>query len=371
MRPAEFLLERYFARWEFDCKFNLCASGVEGWKMRELLALAEDEDRHAWDELALGYTETAGLPQLRAEIARRYDGLRPEHIHCFAGAEEAIYMLASSLIDADDHVVVVRPAYQSLFEIARAIGARVTEVWLREEDGWRLDPATIAKAMGPKTKLVVVNFPHNPTGATIDAATQGELVTLCERHGAYLLSDEVYRGLEHDEATRLPPAVTRSPRAFSLGAMAKSYGLPGLRIGWLAIRDAGVRQRAASLKDYGSMCNAAPSELLALIALKAEARVLARSREILQLNLARLRGFMTEHADRIAWAPPSGGVTAFPRLVGVGEIDAFCERLVRETGVLLLPGSKYGMPGAHVRIGLGRRDFAEGLDVLDRFLRST
>lgn len=368
MRPSEFLLERYFARWEFDCKYLLCASGVEGWRMRDLLALASDEDRAAWDELGLGYTEAAGLPRLREEIAHRYRGVGAAQIHCFAGAEEAIYMLVTSLVGAGDHVVVVRPAYQSLFEIARAAGARVSEVWLREADGWRLDLARIASELRPETRLVIVNFPHNPTGATIDRETQRALIAMCEQHGCYLLSDEVYRGLEHDEAARLPAAVTLSPRAFSLGAMAKSYGLPGLRIGWLVIRDEAVLQRAAALKDYGSMCNAAPSELLALIALRAEERVLARSQEILLPNLARLRAFMAASSDRIAWSPPSGGVTAFPRLIGVDDIDAFCERLVMQTGVLLLPGTKYGVPGAHVRIGMGRRDFGEGLARFGEFL---
>ncbi len=368
VRPADFALERYFARWEFACRHNLCASGIEGWAMRDLLALADDDARARWEALTLGYTETAGDPLLRAEIARRYDGHGADDVHCFAGAEEAIAMAVAAIVEPGDHVIAIRPAYQSLFELARARGADVSEVWLRPEDGWRLDPARVAAEVRPATKLVVVNFPHNPTGATIDRATQDALVGLVEARGLRLLSDEVYRGLELDPAARLPPGATRSSRVVSVGAMAKAYGLPGLRIGWLALRDVELRRRIGALKDYGSMCNAAPSELLALVALRAEARVLERSRSIVERNLPVLRGFMAARADRIAWTPPAGGVVAFPHLVDErADVDAFCERLVRTTGVLLLPGSTYGAP-RHFRLGFGRRDFADGLARLDAFL---
>jgi aspartate/methionine/tyrosine aminotransferase len=369
MRPTDFLLERFFARWEFACRYNLCASGIEGWSMHELLTLADDETARLWDRLVLGYTETAGHPLLRAEIARRYQGLTAEEIHCFAGAEEAIAMLVTAIVEAGDHVIVVRPAYQSLFELARARGAEVTELWLRPEEDYRFDPERVAAALRPSTRLCVVNFPHNPTGTTIDRATQARLVELTTRHGCWLLSDEVYRGLERTPEGSLPPGVTLGERVVSLGAMAKAYGLAGLRIGWLALRDLELRRRVASLKDYGSMCNAGPSELLALIALRAEERVLARSRAIVEGNLPALEGFMTAHAGRLAWARPSAGVTGFPRFVDEGiDVGGFCERLVQETGVLLLPGTTYGAAEPAFRIGFGRRDFAEGLERLDAFL---
>ncbi len=179
-RPSEFGLERYFATWEFSCRHLLCASGIEGWKMADVLALADPESRALWDQLSLGYTESAGHPLLRAEIATRYAGLDAEHIHCFAGAEEAIAMFIGAMVDAGDHVVVVRPAYQSLFELAKARGADLTEVWLRHENGFELDLAEVRRAMRPTTKLVVVNFPHNPTGISIGVSTQAELVRLAK-----------------------------------------------------------------------------------------------------------------------------------------------------------------------------------------------
>jgi aspartate/methionine/tyrosine aminotransferase len=365
----DFQLERYFARWEFGCKHLLCSSDLESWAMSELLAMADADSRTLWDKLTLGYTQSAGHPVLRAEIARRYAGMDADDIHCFAGAEEAIAMLITALVDPGQHVVVVRPAYQSLFEIARSRGAEVSEIWLRQETGFRLDFDALRAAMRPNTRMVIVNFPHNPTGISIDERSQVELVRLTDAHGAFLLSDEVYRGLEHDPASKLPAAVTLSRRAFSLGAMAKSYGLAGLRLGWLAIRDDAVRQRVAALKDYGSMCNSAPSEILALIALRAEARVMARGRAIVDTNLPLLKKFVDGNAHRLSWVPPTGGVTAFPRFRDDGfDVDAFCERLVRDTGVLLLPGSKYGVKAPHFRIGFGRRDFPTGLAVLERYL---
>ena len=367
MRITDFKLERYFARWEFKAPYLLCSSDLEGWRLGELLALADADGRERWERLSLGYTESSGLPALREEVARLYPGVGPEGVLTFAGAQEAVFILMNVLLGPGDHAVVTWPGYQSLYEVARAAGAEVSLLRLREEEGWRLDVEAVRRELRPNTKLIVANFPHNPTGAVPDARTWRELFALAEAHGAWVLSDEVYRFMEHDPRDTLPAGVELSPRGLSLGVMSKAFGLAGLRVGWLASRDTALLERCAAYKDYTSICNAAPSEVLALVALRAQERVLARGRDILAKNLALLDGFFARHPEHFHWVRPRGGSTAFPRLLGPLPVGAFCQTLVEKEGVLLLPGDVYDMPGNHFRLGLGRTNLPEALERLERF----
>jgi aspartate/methionine/tyrosine aminotransferase len=364
---ADFTLERYFARWEFAVRHVLCASDVEAYRLSELLPLADDDARQRWESLSLGYTESPGLPALRHEIATLYDGLDADDVITFAGAEEAVFLAMHAVLGPGDHAVVAWPAYQSLYEVARSIGADVTLVRLDPAD-WSLDVDAVAAAMRPTTRVIVVNSPHSPTGAQLTSDQLSRLAAVAELHGAWLFSDEVYRFLEH-AAPALPPAVALSPRALSLGVMSKAFGLAGLRIGWLAVRDRALRARLASLKDYTTICNAAPSEVLSLIALRARDRVLARSRGIVDSNLSVLDTFLAEHAERLSWVRPRAGSVCFPKLFGA-DIDTFADTLVQREGVLLLPASQFGYPGNNFRLGYGRTDMPQALEGLARHLRS-
>ncbi len=297
MHIADFALERYFARWEFAVRHVLCASDVEAYPLAELLALADDDSRRRWDSLSLGYTESLGLPALRDAIAALYRGLSGADVITFAGAEEGVFLAMHALLDAGDHVVVAWPAYQSLHEVARSIGASVTLVPLDPRD-WSLDVDAVAAAMRPNTRLIVVNSPHSPTGAQLSAEDQLRLLAIAELHGVHLFSDEVYRFLEHG-APPLAPAAECSERGVSLGVMSKAFGLAGLRIGWIATRDRALRARLASLRDYTTICNSAPSEILALIALRAQDRVLARTMRILRDNLTTLDDFFARNVDHV------------------------------------------------------------------------
>jgi aspartate/methionine/tyrosine aminotransferase len=364
---ADFTLERYFARWEFAVRHVLCASDVEPYRLPELLALADDDCRRRWESLSLGYTESQGLPALRDEIATLYDGIADDDVLTFAGAEEAVFLAMHATLGAGDHAVVAWPAYQSLYEVARSIGADVTLVPLNPAD-WSLDVDAVAAAMRPTTRIIVVNSPHSPTGAQLSPEQLARLTSTAELHGAWLFSDEVYRFLEHG-APPLPPAASLSPRALSLGVMSKAFGLAGLRIGWLALRDRSLRTKLASLKDYTTICNAAPSEVLSLIALRARERVLARSRGIIEANLSALDAFFGEHSDRLSWVRPRAGSVCFPKLAGQA-IDDFAATLVQREGVLLLPASQFGYPGNHFRLGYGRADMPQALEGLARHLRT-
>ena len=369
MRIADFALERYFARWEFAVRHVLCASDVEGWSMAELLALADDEARGLWDGLRLGYTESTGHPLLRAEIASLYETIAPDDVLVFAGAEEAIFCLVSVLVGPADHVVCTWPGYQSLYEVARSAGAKVSLHALREADGWSLEADRLARSIRPETRLVIVNAPHNPTGMLPTRDEWAAVVAACESVGAVLLADEVYRFLELDPADRLRAGADAYPaHGVSLGVMSKSFAMAGLRIGWLATHDHALLERCMALKDYTTICSSAPSEILALIGLRARETVIDRSRAIVAGNLVRIEALMESHADRFAWVPPRAGSVAFPRLLRGGPVDAFTARLVEAEGVLLIPASAFGFGGDHFRIGLGRTDLPEAVARLEAFL---
>ncbi len=364
MRLPDFKLERYFARWEFKTEYILCASDIEGLGVEELLSLADEEARALWRDLRLGYTESPGHPVLRTEIAGLYETMSADNILCFAGAEEAILVLSNVLLGPGDHVVVLWPGYQSLYEVARATGAGVDLLPL-DPDGWTLDLRALRRLIRPNTRLIVVNFPHNPTGALPDRSTFFSCLDIAHESGCYLLSDEVYRFLELDPADRLPAAIDASANAISLGVMSKAFGLAGLRIGWIATRDFDLLRRAAAFKDYTTICNSAPSEILALIALRAREAVLARNRGLIAANLGRLDRFFEEHQEMFSWVRPRGGSVGFPKLLR-GSADQFCQELVERESVLLLPGSVFEYPGKHFRIGFGRKNLPEALVRLKR-----
>jgi aspartate/methionine/tyrosine aminotransferase len=361
----DFALEIHFSRWEFKARYNLAGSEAESWSLGELLAMADAEDRAAFNGLRLGYTETFGAPVLRAEIARGYDSVQPDQLLCFAGAEEAIYVAMQVLLAPDDHAIVLTPNYQAAETLPLARCA-VTGVPLDRARGWDLDLDRVRAALRPTTRLISINFPNNPTGRVLPQATFGALVDLCRERGIWPFSDEVYRLLERDPAMRLPQAVDAYERGISLNVMSKAYGLPGLRIGWLACRDRSLLLRCERYKHYLSICNAGPSELLALIALKARAPILDRNRAIIERNLILLDEFFGEFADLFDWRRPEGGCVGCVGYRGGDGVEAFTARLAEEAGILLLPASVYRsdlneVPADFFRIGFGRAALPEGI----------
>lgn len=366
MRPEPFKIERYFARYEFTTRYLLCASDCEAMTLDELLAY-EPGAAEAFGGHWLGYTESLGDPELRAAIAAHYAGIGPEQVLVHSGAEEAIFSFMNCALEAGDQVIVHSPCYQSLQEVARALGAEVLPWPADPVRGWSLDPERLEPLITPRTKAVVVNCPHNPTGYLMPAEQQAALIETARRHGLWLFSDEVYRGLEYHPAERLPAACEAYERAVSLGVLSKTYGLPGLRIGWIATRDAEIFARMAAFKDYLTICNAAPSEFLARIALRHHEAIAARNRAIVRDNLALLDGFFERRSERFAWVRPRAGAIAFPEH-RPGGIEALSQKLAAEAEVLLLPGGVYDAGDSHFRLGFGRRNFAKGLAALEAAL---
>jgi aspartate/methionine/tyrosine aminotransferase len=366
MKISPFLLERYFASHEFNVRYLLCASDCESLSIGELLALEPGaEERLARQRL--GYTESPGGHGLRQAIAGLYEGLGPEQVLVHGGAEEAIFLFMHAALEAGDRLVVQTPCYQSLAEVARSIGCSVDPWPLREEQGWAPDLEELRRLLRRRTRAIVVNSPHNPTGFQMPAEMFREVVRLVEERGLLLFSDEVYRESEYLEQDRLPAACQLSPACVSLGVMSKSYGLAGLRIGWLAARDLRLLEAVAGLKDYTTICSPAPSEFLAELALRHRRTLLHRNLQILAANLRLLDGFFERQTGLFAWCRPRAGPVAFPHLEGEA-VESFCDRLRERAGVLLLPGSVFGDRGNHFRVGFGRANFPEGLERLEEAL---
>jgi aspartate/methionine/tyrosine aminotransferase len=366
VRIPPFALERFYERWEFRTELMLSSSDCESRAVAELLALEPDAKQRLL-ELRLGYTEVPGSDELRAAIAGRYERIEPGEVLTLAAAEEGIFITCHGLLDAGDHVVIEAPCYGSALELARSTGASVSVWQRRHEDGWAHDLDALQRLLRPQTKLIYINSPHNPTGTQMPAPVFERVLELAAEGDIVLLSDEVYRGLEHRRPERLAAACDRYGRAISLGTVSKAYGLPGLRIGWLASRDAHLIERVKDMKLYTTICSSAPSELLVALAVRHAEQLIAASRELVLSNLPVLDSFLERRRELFAWVRPTAGPTGFPRVEGDIDVNAWCEQIATQANVLLLPGSVYGQP-RHVRLGFGRANLSQAVERLDRYL---
>ncbi len=373
MKPLRtFRLEEYLGKWEFKVRYHLTASDAQSITVEELLAMGSEEDREGFMKLPLMYVDSFGSQDLREAVAGTYERVDADHVLALTGAQEGLLHAMQEIVGAGDHAVVTVPCYQSMETVPLATGADVSPLVMRRESGWALDLDELRGLLRPTTKLVAVNYPNNPTGHVPDEATFRELAALCDERGIRLFCDEVYRGIELDPARTLPQAADLSERAVSLNVASKSYGLPGLRIGWLASRDRALLERLEKRKHYTTICNAAPTEYLTAIALRNRERIWDRNRGIIAANLPLFQAFFDRHPDLFDFAPPMGGCVCYVRYKG-GDTERFCADLLEAEGVLVLPPSIYcselaETPADHFRVGLGRLGLQPGLEAFERFL---
>ncbi len=361
-------LGAFYARWNPVVSATLSASSTEALSLDELLALADAEAKRLWDRCELSYAWSRGHGALRAEIAALYDGVSPDGVVTFAGAQEAIYCALRGLLDAGDHVVVVTPCYDALLSIPRMIGAAVTEVSLVEEEGWQLSLERLDDAVRPDTRMIVINFPHNPTGAVLREGELAQIAAIAARSGAWLFSDEVFRQLDDRGLESAPTAASLYDRAVSLDVLSKAWGLGGVRVGWLATRDERALQAAEDVKGWTSICNGAADEILALIAIRARESILPPNRRRNGAHRARLDAFFARHSDRLSWRRPQTGCLAFPRWRGASSIDGLSRSLAEERGLLMIPGRLFHAAGPYFRIGYGLASFPDALARLEQHL---
>lgn len=366
MNLPPFKLERYFAKYEFSTEYLLCSSDCEAMSIADLLTI-EPDAAEKFQKVWLGYTESQGNPALRAEIGRIYESIQPDNVLVHSGAEEAIFLFMFAAFQKGDHVIVHSPGYQSLAEVARAAGCDVSLWQAREENDWAPDLEELHHLMRKNTKGIVINTPHNPTGYLMSREDYEAVHAFAQENSLLLFSDEVYRESEYDSVTRLPAACDYGEHAVSLGVTSKTYGLAGLRIGWIATKNRNIYEKMASCKDYTTICNSAPGEFLAEVALRNRQRLAARNLGIIQGNLSVMDDFFLRHADLFSWIRPRAGSMAFPRYHG-GDVDRFCDELVKKASVLLLPGTVYDDAGNHFRLGLGRKNLPQAVERLEDFL---
>lgn len=366
MRIRPFEIERFYDRWEFSAELMLSSSDCESLSTADLLAL-EDGAAERLLEQRLGYTEVAGSLELREAIAALHESVAPEDVLTLAAAEEGIFLAYHALLGPGDHVVVEAPCYGSAIEVARSTGASVSLWQRRYEDGWAHDLQDLRSILRSDTRLIYVNSPHNPTGTQMQPGVLGSVIEMCRERGIVLLSDEVYRGLEHEEAARLPRACDLYERALSLNTGSKAYGLPGLRIGWLAARDPALINSIRELKLYTTICSSAPSELLLALALRHSDQLVGRCRDIVVGNLPLVRDLIERRSDELEWVEPTAGPIAFPRVLRDVDVRSWCEEIAQSAGVLLLPGDVYEQP-RHLRVGFGRANLPQAVARLDSHL---
>ncbi len=366
MQIKPFRIEQFFGKYEFTAKYLLSSSDAESRTIQELLGL-EAGSQERLLEHCCGYTESPGAQALREVISGIYAGIKSDEVLVVSAAEEGIFVLYHALLSRSDHVIVETPCYESALEVARSTGAQVSE-WRRNfENNWAHDLAALEQLLQPNTRLIYINTPHNPTGLLMPAGIFQQVIALAASRGIIVFCDEVYRELEHDPASRLPAACEVYERAVSLGSMSKTYGLPGLRLGWLISRDANILQRCLEFKYYTTICSSAPSEFLAALALRHRDVLVKRNREIVLRNLALLDAFLRQRSNLFDWVKPNASPIGFVRYKPDRDVFAFCEDVVRVAGVLLLPGNVYDQP-RHIRFGYGRKNMPEALAQLGAYL---
>jgi aspartate/methionine/tyrosine aminotransferase len=366
MQIAPFRIEEYFGKYEFSAQYLLSSSDCESQTIADVLALesgAQEKFLTHW----CGYTESPGAPWLRETIAGIYKEIHAEHVQVVAAAEEAIYVFYHALVGPGDHVIVETPCYESALTVPQSTSAAVSEWRRKSTNGWAHDLAVLESLLQPNTRAIYINTPHNPTGLLMPLNVLHRVLQLAARSGIYVFCDEVYRELEHDPATRLPAGCDLYERAVSLGSMSKSYGLPGLRLGWLACRDAALLQKCLSFRMYTTICNSAPSEFLTDVALRHREKIAERNRQIVLRNLPLLTAFLAKHHELFSWTAPNASPIGFVQFHSNQDVYEFCETLVHKAGVLLLPGSVYDEP-KHIRFGYGRRNMPESVAKLESYL---
>jgi aspartate/methionine/tyrosine aminotransferase len=366
MKLNPFRIEEYYGKYEFTAKYMLSSSDAQSRSIGELLDL-EPTARNELESQWCGYSEAPGAPYLREAIATIYDTVEAKDVLVCSCAEEGIFLLYQTLLSSGDHAIIETPCYESALELARSTGAEVS-TWQRHfEDGWAHDLKKLEQLIKPNTKVMYINTPSNPTGLLMPRKVFDAVTNVARDKNIILFCDEVYRELEHDPVTRLPAICDVYENAVSLGSMSKSYGLPGLRLGWFTSRNTKLLENLLSYKYYTTICNSAPSEFLSALALRNRDVLIKRNLEVIHKNLPLLETFLERHKAMFEWLKPNASPIGFPRFKLRGDVTEFCEEVVKETSVLLLPGSVYDEP-KHLRMGYGRSNMPEALKKLETYL---
>lgn len=366
MRIQTVLLEEWLRTYYFETEVDISCSGVRNFsfpELRTILNLTLDD----LDQVVFNDGHSFGSPPLRRQIAQRWSNGDADRVIVTHGSSEAIYLLMNVLLEPGDEVVVLDPVYPQLFAIAQAMGCRIVRWPLRFEQQFTPDFAQVRSLVSSRTRMIVVNFPHNPTGASITLAQQDELLELAARAGAYLVWDGAFTDLVYD-GRPLPDPSVKYDRCVSLGTLSKGYGLAGLRVGW-CLAPPEVLERCVRFRDYLTLHLSPLVEVIATRAVTHGDRLLVPRLAEARINLELLAQWVREHEPLVQWVRPQGGVCGLLRFGALRDVTAFCHELAREHGVLVVPGACFEQPDC-VRVGFGgsTAELEEGLRRIARCL---
>jgi len=366
MQLKPFLLDMWLDTYEHDIEFNLASSEGPPWTLNEILGLASEEERERFLNHKLAYSRPAGADGLRAAIAEMQQ-VDVDAVQVVTGASEALLILFWLAAEAGANVVLPKPCYPPFSALPESLGIEIRHYGVRRENGFRTDLDEIKRLADRNTKLILINSPHNPTGATISDDEWDALHEFTASHGIQLVSDEVYHPIYHGQATR---SATRLLNATVIHDFSKAFPLAGVRTGWMIEHDAARRERYWNARTIFSISNNTAGEMLAEIAMRHRNIVLGKTQETATRNLRQLTAFMSEHRETLGWIPPCGGATAFPWLTSGENSRPFCQAAA-EQGILLAPGDCWDAP-AHFRLGFAKmtNEFPEALERLGEFVKS-
>ncbi|WP_284295788.1 pyridoxal phosphate-dependent aminotransferase [Thalassotalea loyana] len=360
---------------EGDIAVNLSHSGGQSMSVNSLLAYC-DGQRQSMAEIDLSYASISGSKSLRQAISNFHHQvfdqtwIKPKHVTTFAGAQEALSCLYQLLIEPADEVIVMTPSYPSLQSMVGDLDGKLIPIPLEFKEQWKVDWHAFERAFSEKTSLVVINSPHNPTGMALTEEELAHVVSLCKQHDCYLLIDDVSHASQYQK--RMASRHIRYDKTVFINVMSKSLGLAGIRIGWAITDDKKLRNGLLACKAKASICTSVIDEYLAELALDNCQRILARNNAIIETNIQKFNQFLTQHPD-ISWHQPTSGILSTikfsKRILGNQSMESWAKDCAEKTGVLLLPTSLFGLTGPYCRLGLGQKNFEEGLNRLALYLK--
>lgn len=365
-----FETEEYFSRYEFSRPYQLASSDCESVTVAELIQIGGGSVEE-FSKISLGYPEMTGSRLIRKEISKLYDNINEHQVLVLGSPIEGIYLTMRALIKENDHVIVLSPAYDALYNVSHHISGNVSR-WFLKDDGinWSLDFEQLQSMITSSTKLLVVNFPHNPTGFNPSQDDLNKILEIANHHGVRIFSDEIYRGLEYEPGTRISSIADLSDRAVIMCGASKSFGLPGLRFGWLVIKEPQLYKELLNLKSYTSMCSPQTLEYLGLMAIRGASQLIERNLKIVKENILIAESFFKEWKEHLNWLKPLAGSVSVVK-INEPSAEQFCHKMALQFGVVILPIKYMGYQDIYFRIGLGYSNFKANLEIFNKALNST
>jgi aspartate/methionine/tyrosine aminotransferase len=364
-----FETEEYFAKYDYKAPHFVCVSDCESVNIAELISLGGGSIED-FLKTQLVYPAMLGGEDLRKEISTLYKNVNEKQVLVLGAPIEGIFLTLNAFLRQGDHVVVLSPAYDALFNVAEQVTGNVSRWYLKQNNGsWSLDFDQLEDLLKKNTKLLVFNFPHNPTGFLPTQSEFLKLIELAKKYGTWVLSDEMYRGLEYASDEKLPSACELTDNAIVLSGASKSLGLAGLRLGWLIVKNPELYQKIFQFKNYTSMCATQAGEYLGKMAVRATPKLVERNLKIIESNLKITEQFFKKWSQRFEWIPPKAGSVSVVKLKDI-PAEKFCHEIAEKYGVVLLPIRFMGYEDAYFRLGYGRSDFSPGMKALDLALEN-